>query len=111
MTPAFSGGTPNVRQFPGQEIALCREISFPPLPFCSQGNRGGNRRLIVVGHKGEWQMCRTADAGPYASSNVRIDRMEVNASEGQATKRRLRLERQASPYEGASAPSALDHHK
>src|SRR5262245_44280183 len=34
-------------------------------------------------HRGQWQMCRLADIGPYASSNVRIDRMEANASEGQ----------------------------
>jgi hypothetical protein len=45
--------------------------------------------------KGQWQMCRLADIGPYASSNVRIDRMEANAAEAQITKRRLRLERQA----------------
>jgi len=45
--------------------------------------------------KGEFQMCRPGDVGPYASSNVRIDRMEANASEGQITKRRIRLERQA----------------
>jgi hypothetical protein len=31
--------------------------------------------------KGEFQMCRTNDLGPYCSSNVRIDLMEVNASE------------------------------
>jgi len=40
-------------------------------------------------HRGQWQMCRLADIGPYASSNVRIDRMEANASEGQITKRRI----------------------
>src|SRR5262245_12517137 len=50
--------------------------------------------------KGQWQMCRSGDIGPYASSNVRIDRMEANASEGQITKCRLRLERQASLYGG-----------
>ena len=46
-------------------------------------------------HKGEFQMCRPRDIGPYASSNVRIDKSETNAAEGQITKRRLRLERQA----------------
>jgi len=46
-------------------------------------------------HRGQWQMCRLADIGPYASSNARIDRMEANASEGQITNRRIRLERQA----------------
>ena len=45
--------------------------------------------------KGEFQMCRPDDVGPYASSNVRIDKSETNAAEGQITKRRLRLERQA----------------
>jgi len=40
-------------------------------------------------------MCRFEDIGPYASSTVRIDRMEANASEAQATKQRIRLERQA----------------
>jgi hypothetical protein len=40
--------------------------------------------------RGQFQMCRSGDIGPYASSTVRIDRMENNASEG-----RLRLERQA----------------
>jgi len=46
-------------------------------------------------------MCRPKDLGPYASPNVRIDRMEINASEGQITKRRIRLERQ-----GATARSS-----
>ena len=41
-------------------------------------------------------MCRAADAGPYCSTNVRIDRTEANSVEAQVTKRRLRLERQAS---------------
>jgi hypothetical protein len=45
--------------------------------------------------RGQFQMCRRGDIGPYASSNVRIDRMEINASEAQQTKCRLRLERQA----------------
>jgi hypothetical protein len=49
-------------------------------------------------HRGQWQMCRLADIGPYASSNVRIDRMEANANEGQITKRRIRLERQTRLY-------------
>jgi hypothetical protein len=40
--------------------------------------------------KGSYQMCRSGDIGPYASSTVRIDRMEVNASEAQQTKRRMR---------------------
>ena len=31
---AFSGGTPMSRQLPGQEIALCREISLPLPAFC-----------------------------------------------------------------------------
>src|SRR5262249_46059985 len=57
--------------------------------------------------KGEFQMCRPGDIGPYASSNVRIDRMEINASEAQMTKRRLRLERQASLYGGATARAVL----
>ena len=45
--------------------------------------------------RGQFQMCRRGDIGPYASSNVRIDRMEANTSEAQAAKQRLRLERQA----------------
>ena len=45
--------------------------------------------------RGQFQMCRFEDFGPYASSTVRIDRMEANASEAQATKQRIRLERQA----------------
>jgi len=57
--------------------------------------------------KGEFQMCRPGDVGPYASSNVRIDRMETNAAEAQITKRRLRLERQASLYGGATARAVL----
>src|SRR5262249_40909878 len=56
--------------------------------------------------KGEFQMCRPGDVGPYASSNVRIDR-ETNVAEAQITKRRLRLERQASLYGGAPAPRPL----
>jgi len=44
--------------------------------------------------KGQWQMCRLEDRGGYASSNVFIGRMENNASEGQITKRRIRLARQ-----------------
>ena len=52
-------------------------------------------------------MCRPGDVGPYASSNVRIDRMETNAAEAQITKRRLRLERQASLYGGATARAVL----
>jgi len=59
--------------------------------------------------KGQFQMCRAGDAGPYCSTNVRIDRMEANASEGQITKRRIRLERQASQslYGGATARAVL----
>src|SRR5262249_58051590 len=53
--------------------------------------------------KGEFQMCRPRDIGPYCSTNVRIDRMETNAAEAQITKRRIRLERQASLYGGATA--------
>ena len=45
--------------------------------------------------KGDYQMCRMGDRGGYASSNVFIGPMEVNASEAQATKQRIRLERQA----------------
>src|SRR6516162_5562903 len=45
--------------------------------------------------RGQFQMCRFEDIGPYASSTVRIDRMEANASEAQAAKQRLHLERQA----------------
>src|SRR6516225_1755280 len=45
--------------------------------------------------KGDYQMCRMGDRGGYASSNVFIGPMEVNASEAQQTKNRLRLERQA----------------
>src|SRR5262249_16107699 len=45
--------------------------------------------------KGQFQMCRAADAGPYCSTNARIDRTEANSVEAQVTKRRLRLERQA----------------
>src|SRR6516164_7781107 len=44
--------------------------------------------------RGQFQMCRLGDIGPYASSNVRIDRMEANASEAQAAKQRIRLARQ-----------------
>ena len=44
--------------------------------------------------KGQFQMCRLGDIGPYASSTVRIDRMENNASEAQAAKNRIRLARQ-----------------
>jgi hypothetical protein len=44
--------------------------------------------------KGQFQMCRTNDLGPYCSTNVRIDLMENNAREAQAAKQRLRLERQ-----------------
>jgi hypothetical protein len=44
--------------------------------------------------RGNYQMCRLGDIGPYASSNVRIDLMETNASEAAKTKQRLRLERQ-----------------
>src|SRR5262245_32295341 len=40
--------------------------------------------------KGQWQMCRAGDTGAYCSSNVRIDRMETNASEAQVAKRRPR---------------------
>ena len=53
--------------------------------------------------KGEFQMCRPGDVGPYASSNVRIDRMETNAAEAQITKRRIRLERQTRLYWGDTA--------
>jgi hypothetical protein len=45
--------------------------------------------------KGSYQMCRLQDLAGYASSNVEIRPMEENAAEGQITKRRLRLERQA----------------
>ena len=54
-------------------------------------------------HRGAFQMCRFADIGPYASSNVRIDRMETNASEGQVTKQRIRLARE----KAACATAAL----
>jgi hypothetical protein len=50
-------------------------------------------------HKGSYQMCRFEDVGPYASSNVRIDRMEANIQEAH----RVRLERQASLYGAATA--------
>lgn len=53
--------------------------------------------------KGCWQMCREGDTGPYCSTNVRIDRMETNASEGQVTKQRLRLERQMATCTVASS--------
>jgi len=56
-------------------------------------------------HRGEFQMCRPGDIGPYCSTNVRIDRMETNASEAPITKRRLRLERQ-SLYGRATARQA-----
>src|SRR5262245_59942553 len=61
--------------------------------------------------KGMYQMCRENDRGCYCSSNVRIDKMEVNASEGQITKRRLRLARQEfasaanDPRTGLTSPS------
>jgi len=45
-------------------------------------------------HRGQFQMCRRGGIGPYASSNVRIDKMEINASEAQAAKNRIRLARQ-----------------
>jgi len=35
-------------------------------------------------HRGSYQMCRFEDIGPYASSNVRIDRMENNIREAKA---------------------------
>ena len=44
--------------------------------------------------RGQFQMCRRGGIGPYASSNVRIDKMEINASEAQAAKNRIRLARQ-----------------
>ena len=57
---------------------------------------GDSGRLEERGRrKGCWQMCRLADIGPYASSNVEILPMEANAREAQVTKQRLRLERQA----------------
>jgi len=48
-------------------------------------------------------MCRPGDIGPYASSNVRIDKMEINASEGQITKNRIRLARQEAACAAAGA--------
>jgi len=62
-------------------------------------------------HRGQWQMCRSGDTGAYCSSNVRIDRMEANASEGQVTKQRLRLEPSRSqPLRSPpSAPIRIDH--
>src|SRR5262245_12641508 len=48
--------------------------------------------------RGQFQMCRFEDIGPYASSNVRIDRMETNASEAQVAKRRIQLARQEVAY-------------
>ena len=53
--------------------------------------------------KGSYQMCRSGDIGPYASSTVRIDRMEVNASEAQAAKNRIRLARQQAACAAAEA--------
>src|SRR5215831_551380 len=41
--------------------------------------------------RGQFQMCRLGDIGPYCSSNVRIDKMEANIQEAH----RVRLERQA----------------
>src|SRR5262249_61821861 len=38
-------------------------------------------------HRGQWQMCRFEDTGPYASSNVRIDRMENNIREAKACRK------------------------
>jgi len=58
--------------------------------------------------RGEYQMARPGDVGPYASSNVRIIPMESNSREAQLTKRRIRLERQAaSLYGGRTAPPGL----
>jgi|SRR6516162_115958 len=53
--------------------------------------------------RGQFQMCRLGDVGPYASSTVRIDRMEVNASEAQAAKNRIRLARQQAACAAAEA--------
>jgi hypothetical protein len=45
----------------------------------------GSGHLFERGrHKGSYQMCRFEDVGPYASSNVRIDRMENNIREAKA---------------------------
>ena len=47
-------------------------------------NERGRRR-------GQFQMCRSSDIGPYASSTVRIDTQAANIQEAH----RIRLERQA----------------
>ena len=57
--------------------------------------------------KGSYQMCRSGDIGPYASSTVRIDRMEVNASEAQAAKQRIRLARQEAACVAAEAVGTM----
>ena len=54
--------------------------------------------MNTAGARVNFKMCRLGNVGPYASSNVRIDRMETNAAEGQITKRRIRLERQTRLY-------------
>src|SRR5262245_4444744 len=41
--------------------------------------------------RGQYQMCRNSDVGPYASSTVRIDTQAANIREAV----RIRLERQA----------------
>jgi len=53
--------------------------------------------------KGDYQMCRMGDRGGYASSNVFIAPMEVNASEAQAAKNRIRLARQEAACAAAEA--------
>jgi hypothetical protein len=73
------------------------------------GWRSGKPAAIsmnTAGARVNFKMCRPGNVGPYASSNVRIDRTETNAAEGQITKRRIRLERQASLYGGATASPA-----
>src|SRR6516164_4696462 len=57
--------------------------------------------------KGSYQMCRSGDIGPYASSNVRIDLMENNASEAQAAKQRIRLARQEAACVAAEAVGTM----
>jgi hypothetical protein len=41
--------------------------------------------------KEEWQMCRFEDIGPYASSNVRIDKMEANIQEAHRSRAREKV--------------------
>lgn len=55
--------------------------------------------------KGEWQMARFGDKGPYSLDNVKIVRAETNAAEAKETqKRKLGARAPARAYDAASEP-------